>query len=237
MENSSFGRLIGVLVSPGKTFRSIAERPTWGVALVVFMLVHDRHGHGDLARQADISEAMRRANGGSGPGDACPGAEGGEGIMRARGNRPRGLVPAVIVPGARRPDLSGLQPAGRSTDVPDQPVGGAPSAMPAGLVSALLVHPGHPDRGRSPRKRSRPAGFSSRAWPSSLRRALGPGSSHALQRRLLLALGRRTVDPRLPFAARVSKATAAAVVIGLWLLGSAARSAWRRLNQDAREVS
>ena len=39
MENSSFGRLFGVLFSPGKTFRSIAERPTWLVALLVLMLV------------------------------------------------------------------------------------------------------------------------------------------------------------------------------------------------------
>lgn len=39
MENSSFGRLIGVLVSPGKTFRAIAERPTWAVALLVLLLV------------------------------------------------------------------------------------------------------------------------------------------------------------------------------------------------------
>jgi hypothetical protein len=38
MESSSFGRLIGVLFSPVKTFQSIAERPTWGVALVVMIL-------------------------------------------------------------------------------------------------------------------------------------------------------------------------------------------------------
>ena len=37
MENSSFGRLIGALVSPVKTFRSIAERPTWGGALLVLV--------------------------------------------------------------------------------------------------------------------------------------------------------------------------------------------------------
>jgi len=37
MESSSFGRVIGALVSPGKTFRSIAERPTWVVALLVLM--------------------------------------------------------------------------------------------------------------------------------------------------------------------------------------------------------
>ena len=38
LEDSSFGRLFGVLFSPGKTFRSIAGRPTWGVALVVLVL-------------------------------------------------------------------------------------------------------------------------------------------------------------------------------------------------------
>ncbi len=39
MEDSSFGRLFGVLFSPGKTFRSIAERPTWLVPLLALMLV------------------------------------------------------------------------------------------------------------------------------------------------------------------------------------------------------
>ncbi len=38
MENSAFGRLIGALVAPGKTFRSIAERPTWVVAFLVVAL-------------------------------------------------------------------------------------------------------------------------------------------------------------------------------------------------------
>jgi hypothetical protein len=38
MENSAFGRLIGVLVAPGKTFRSIAERPTWLAAFLVVVL-------------------------------------------------------------------------------------------------------------------------------------------------------------------------------------------------------
>jgi hypothetical protein len=38
LEDSSFGRLIGVLVSPAKTFRSIADRPSWGVALAVLLI-------------------------------------------------------------------------------------------------------------------------------------------------------------------------------------------------------
>jgi len=35
MEDSSFGRLLGALVAPGKTFRSLAERPTWVSAFLV----------------------------------------------------------------------------------------------------------------------------------------------------------------------------------------------------------
>ncbi|HSS50499.1 MAG TPA: YIP1 family protein, partial [Thermoanaerobaculia bacterium] len=38
MEDSSFGRLLGALVSPGKTFRSIAERPTWAAAFLVLLV-------------------------------------------------------------------------------------------------------------------------------------------------------------------------------------------------------
>jgi hypothetical protein len=39
LEDSSAGRVIGALVSPVKTFRSIAERPTWGVALAVLLII------------------------------------------------------------------------------------------------------------------------------------------------------------------------------------------------------
>ncbi len=37
MDSSGPGRLVGVLTSPTQTFRSIAERPTWLVALVVLV--------------------------------------------------------------------------------------------------------------------------------------------------------------------------------------------------------
>lgn len=39
MKDSSWGRLIGALVAPGETFRSIAERPTWLPPLLVVMLL------------------------------------------------------------------------------------------------------------------------------------------------------------------------------------------------------
>lgn len=37
MEQSSWSRLIGVLTAPEKTFRSIAEKPTWAVVLIVLI--------------------------------------------------------------------------------------------------------------------------------------------------------------------------------------------------------
>jgi len=39
MHDSAIGRLIGVLVSPGKTFQSIAARPTWLVPLLALALI------------------------------------------------------------------------------------------------------------------------------------------------------------------------------------------------------
>jgi len=39
MENSGFGRLISVFTSPGKTFASIAQRPTWIPPVVVVLLL------------------------------------------------------------------------------------------------------------------------------------------------------------------------------------------------------
>lgn len=39
MNDSGWGRLIGVLVSPGETFRAIAERPTWLPPFLVLLLL------------------------------------------------------------------------------------------------------------------------------------------------------------------------------------------------------
>ncbi len=39
MKDSSWGRLIGALVAPGETFRSIAERPTWLLPLLLLTLL------------------------------------------------------------------------------------------------------------------------------------------------------------------------------------------------------
>jgi hypothetical protein len=58
LEDSSFGRLIGALVSPAKTFRSIAERPTWAVALVVLLIATTTLGV--LANQRIDKNDMRQ---------------------------------------------------------------------------------------------------------------------------------------------------------------------------------
>ena len=66
MESSSFGRLFGVLFSPGKTFRSIAERPTWLVALLVMAVASAAVGF-VAAERTDYRDVMiqsARAKGG-----------------------------------------------------------------------------------------------------------------------------------------------------------------------------
>lgn len=57
MEDSSFGRLFGVLFSPGKTFRSIAERPTWLVPLLVLALAAAAVGF-VAAQRTDYRDVM-----------------------------------------------------------------------------------------------------------------------------------------------------------------------------------
>ncbi|HVR96097.1 MAG TPA: YIP1 family protein [Thermoanaerobaculia bacterium] len=78
MNDSSFGRLIGVLVSPGATFKSIAQRPTWAVAMVVLIglilvmtvLMFQRVDFAEMMRQQmaergqDVPASMENAGGG-----------------------------------------------------------------------------------------------------------------------------------------------------------------------------
>lgn len=60
LEDSSFGRLIGVLVSPGKTFQSIAARPTWGAALAALLLAVTALGFVTASR-TDYRDVMTRS--------------------------------------------------------------------------------------------------------------------------------------------------------------------------------
>lgn len=58
MKDSSWGRLIGALVAPGETFRSIAERPTWLPPLLVLVLLGWAVGF-ELQMRTDPEEMVR----------------------------------------------------------------------------------------------------------------------------------------------------------------------------------
>jgi hypothetical protein len=60
MEDSSLGRLISVLISPEKTFRSIAEHPTWVVALVVLVLLGAAAGY-LVFQKLDMAEVISQS--------------------------------------------------------------------------------------------------------------------------------------------------------------------------------
>lgn len=59
MEQSAFGRILSVLVSPTKTFEAIARRPTWVVIMVVMVLAIGVHEY-FKAQRTDV-EGMIRA--------------------------------------------------------------------------------------------------------------------------------------------------------------------------------
>ena len=72
MSDSSFGRLLGVLVAPGRTFESIERRPTWAVALIVLLVLavgiglavhfrtdyHEMTEHALAAKHVELSDAQ-----------------------------------------------------------------------------------------------------------------------------------------------------------------------------------
>lgn len=59
MHESGFGRVIGALVSPEKTFRSIAERPTWVVPLLLLVLVTCLIGY-EVGQRVDFEQQIRQ---------------------------------------------------------------------------------------------------------------------------------------------------------------------------------
>lgn len=63
MHDSAFGRLIGVLVSPTRTFESIAQRPTWVAPLVVLLVLFAAVGILTWQRvdAEDMTRPMREA--------------------------------------------------------------------------------------------------------------------------------------------------------------------------------
>lgn len=60
MNDSSIGRVVGVLVSPTRTFEAIRERPTWLVALVVLVILSVVGGY-LVAGKLDVEEVVRES--------------------------------------------------------------------------------------------------------------------------------------------------------------------------------
>lgn len=60
MESSSWARLMGALVAPVKTFESIAQKPTWAVALIV-LVVGQLLVIGIATPRIDIGQEMRQS--------------------------------------------------------------------------------------------------------------------------------------------------------------------------------
>jgi hypothetical protein len=58
MYESGFGRVIGVLIAPVKAFQSIAERPTWGAAMLVLLAVLSSVSY-MAAQKTDFGDVMR----------------------------------------------------------------------------------------------------------------------------------------------------------------------------------
>ena len=71
LEDSGVGRLLGVLVAPVKTFRSIAARPTWGAALLVFLVAGGAVGFvaGQRTDYRDVISRSMRDSGREVPAD------------------------------------------------------------------------------------------------------------------------------------------------------------------------
>jgi len=216
MEDTSLGRLLGVFVAPGRTFRSIAERPTWLLAWLVFYVVCC--GTISLAFQkvdfaAGIREQMAEQH--------VQMPAGGE-ERAARFGKTFGLVAVaftlLLVTFIPPAILLVLNLFGGELDYRRSLAVSVHSSLPRALA-ALLSLPVILSRGQIPLKEVQGGGL----LLSNLS-ALAPDAGPALRVLLvnldlfaLWSLVLSVVGYHL--VAKVSKTTATAVVVGLWLLG------------------
>ncbi|HEX9941838.1 MAG TPA: YIP1 family protein [Thermoanaerobaculia bacterium] len=234
MENSSFGRLIGVLVSPGKTFLSIAERPTWVVALLVLavlgmgvgLLVNERLDQRELIRkqmetfgqeptEEQLEEAVERAE------NPSPLLRAVSAVAGLAGHALVYLFLAFLfwlvfkMLGSEMPFKASFStylhasiPVGISFLLSIPVVLSRSSLEPGEAFGGLLA--------------SGPAAFVPEETRVLVKAALGGLDFFALWALVLTVIGYRTV-------ARVSTATAAAVAILFWLVGIGFRVGWAAL--------
>lgn len=230
MENSEIGRLLGALVSPGKTFRSIAERPTWVAALLLLMvlagavgiLVNQRMDPDEMRKS--ITERIEKAQGGkASEADVDRAME----MSQKFSSVTRFLIPVVsglfylLVAGLF---LMAFRFFGGSEISFKTSLSTALHAFMPGAVAALLVLPVILSRERISMEEaqggnllaSNLGAFAPEDASPVVKALLGSVDFFSIWTILLLILGYR-------LTAKVSTATAATVVLVLWAVAVAAK--------------
>ena len=230
LEDSSLGRLIGVLVSPGKTFQSIAERPTWAAALVALLiaatavgvLANQRIDKNDMRQM--VRERIEKSQGGKAtPEDVERAVSMGEKVSAVT----RGMIPlfAAVVYLLVAALFYGAFHFFGASEIPYKTsFAVALHSFIPGLIAALLTLPVILSR-TSIRMKAAQSGnllasnlgaFAPESLGTAARSLLSSVDFFALWTVLLLIVGYR-------IAAKVSTATAATTVVVLWALYVAAK--------------
>jgi hypothetical protein len=228
MYESGFGRLIGVLISPRKTFEAIAARPTWVAALLALLVVMAVVGYVSGGR-TDWDDVMRGQFAQSEQEVPPEMVEQQIAFMEKSGRLLSmfgGLGVAVFALVAAALCLLAFRLLGSELDFVSSLAVTFYSLMPM-IVAALLSLPvilskpslGFEDVRSGSFLASNLGVLAGEDTAPALRALLASVDFFSLWNLALLIIGYRVV-------ARVSGKTAGAVVIGLWLLTVAIRVGW-----------
>jgi len=225
LEDSSLGRLLGALAAPVKTFRSIAERPTWGAALAALLIVttavgvlaNQRIDKNDMRQM--IQQRIEKSRGGQAtPEQVDQAVAMGEKINSVT----RWLIPvfaALVYLAIAGLFLAAFRFFGGSEIRYKTSFAVTLHGLLPGLVAALLTLPVILSREHLPLKQvqsgnllaSNLGAFAPDSLGTAARSLLSSLDFFSLWSLLLLIVGYR-------IAAKVSTATAATVVVVLWAL-------------------
>ena len=220
MSDSAFGRLLGALVAPVATFRSIAARPTWLVPLLLLVVLSTAVGNLVLQRM-DFEQVIRAQNERSGGQMTSEQME--QGAERAKNAAPyltiaQGAVAPVIYLLVALVYWAGFRLLGSDLTFKTSLATTVHALLP-GAIAALLSIPVIIRHGMYTQQDIKSGNF----LASSLAALATPDSSPAVRALLgsvdlftfwtvgLLIVGYRET-------ARVSTRTALGVVVTLWLI-------------------
>lgn len=228
MYESGFGRLIGVLIAPRKTFEAIAARPTWVAALLAILVVTGAVGYVSAGR-TDWDDVMRGQFAQSSQEVPPEMVDQQIAFMEKSGSLISmfgGVGVAVYALIGAALFLLAFRLLGSELDFVSSLAVTFYSFMPM-IVAALLSLPvilskptlGFDDMSSGSFLASNLAVLAGEDTAPALRALLASVDFFTLWTLVLLIIGYRVV-------ARVSGKTAAAAVIGLWLLSVAIKVGW-----------